>query len=126
VVAGDTSVLVHNDSCGVRNDVIAETQEKATSELGAAKRTSSMISQYSMTADEALETGEAFVGDGYTELGQAGSGVFRSADGLRGFRIDGASLDGGHWPGVPHVHLEAFGPSSLNKPIANNHVALIK
>lgn len=49
------------------------------------------------------------------------SGVFRSADGLRQFRIDDRSLLGKRAPGVPHGHLEIYAPGAV-RPTTNNHV----
>ncbi|WP_329325449.1 putative T7SS-secreted protein [[Kitasatospora] papulosa] len=84
----------------------------------------SIVSKYPMNADEALKTGEDFLGDGYRELGK-NRGVFRSADGLRQFRMDQDSLDGNHWPDVPHVHFEMFQNAGDKRPYVNNHVPLI-
>ncbi|MFJ8939789.1 RHS repeat-associated core domain-containing protein [Streptomyces sp. NPDC102365] len=83
----------------------------------------SIISKHSVNADEALEAGLQFVGSGYKELGK-NRGVFRSADGLKQFRIDQDSLAGGHWPHVPHIHLQIFAKSTDKKSIVNNHVPL--
>lgn len=63
------------------------------------------------------------LGEGYKEIGKPGSGVFRSADGAKQFRIDDNSLRGNHAPGVPHVHLETYKPGA-RKPSANNHIPL--
>jgi len=81
----------------------------------------SIHSQYKVSASEALESGMKFLGANYKELGKSGSGVFRSTDQLRGFRIDNNSLQGLHSPGVPHYHLEVFQPNS-NKPYISNHI----
>jgi len=74
-----------------------------------------------MSADDLLKAGEKFLGSGYKEIGKSGSGVFRSADGTRQFRIDSGSLIGAHKPGVPHGHLEVYKPGAA-KPIVNNHI----
>ena len=95
----------------VIDDVMAETRAGA----------GNLTSKYTLTADEALTAGERWVGPGYTELGKQGSGVFRSADGTRQFRIDNGSITGAHSPGVPHVHLETILPGS-KVPVANNHI----
>lgn len=63
------------------------------------------------------------LGEGYRELGD-NTGVFRSADGLRQFRIDGKSLTGGHWPHHPHVHFEVFQNPGDKRQLVNNHVPL--
>ncbi|GAA1545788.1 hypothetical protein GCM10009827_077350 [Dactylosporangium maewongense] len=51
-----------------------------------------------------------------------GRGIFRSEDGLRGFRIDPDSLAGKHWPNVPYAHFDIF--DDAEKYLANNHVPL--
>ncbi len=83
-----------------------------------------VTSKYTLTADEALETGNRWVGSRYKEIGQPGSGVYRSEDGLRQFRMDKNSLAGSHAPGTPHVHFETYRPGA-NKFEANNHVPII-
>ncbi|WP_181763963.1 putative T7SS-secreted protein [Streptomyces albidus (ex Kaewkla and Franco 2022)] len=83
----------------------------------------SIVSKHPMTSDEALAAGKDFLGDGYKELG-TNRGVFRSADGLRQFRMDQDSLDGNHWPHVPHVHFEIFENAGDKKARVNNHVPL--
>jgi len=82
-----------------------------------------ITSAYSLTAAEALELAEAWLGPGARELGRPGSGVFRSADGLFQFRMDPNSLLGRHPPNVPHVHFEQF--DALGNLFSNNHVPLI-
>jgi hypothetical protein len=74
-----------------------------------------------LSANELLTAGGKFVGPGYSEIGKQGSGVFRSADGTRQFRIDNNSLTGSHAPGVPHGHLEVY-KQGASKPSANNHI----
>ena len=85
----------------------------------------SIISQYPITPDEALDAAQKFLGEGYTEKG-VNRGVFRSADGLRQFRMDPDSLAGGHWPDIPHVHFEIFEHPGDKKASVNNHVPLIR
>ena len=63
-------------------------------------------SKYTLTEDEALEAGIQFLGPGYREIGQRGSGVYRN--GQRQFRMDQRSLKGDHEPFIRHVHLETF------------------
>ncbi len=99
-------------SSSVVDDVLAET-------AGATQR--NLTSSYTLSADEALTAGQRWVGEGYVELGKPGSGVFRSADGLQQFRMDGNSLMGNHAPGVPHVHLETYAPGA-RVPSVNNHI----
>lgn len=82
------------------------------------------LSAHTLTADQALNGGLKWLGSGYKEIGQSGSGVFRSADGIRQFRMDNNSLLGLHEPGVPHVHFEIYAPNG-RRPIVNNHVPFI-
>lgn len=78
-------------------------------------------SKHEVSADEALDLGKKHLGDGYKEIGKKNSGVFRSKDNTKQFRIDNASLDGNHNPMKPHVHLERIGPDGKTI-IANNHI----
>lgn len=80
-----------------------------------------LTSTMKLSADVLLEAGQKFIGPGYKEIGKSGSGVFRSADGTRQFRIDNNSLSGNHSPGVPHGHLETYAPGAA-KPTTNNHI----
>ena len=73
-----------------------------------------------MNQDEALQVGKEWL-EGYNkEIGKPGSCVYRSADGLRQFRIDPNSLEGNHNPYEPHVHLERL--DFAGKKISNNHI----
>ncbi|MEV8517366.1 Hint domain-containing protein [Dactylosporangium sp. NPDC051484] len=121
VIAGTTPVLVHNCVGEIRQDIIDETADHATQFLNrtSKKFSASFISKFSITMDDAMATGRAFVGDAAKEVAP---GVFRN--GNKGFRVDPASVQGiGHWPNSPHVHFEIF--DDLGKSIANNHVPLI-
>jgi hypothetical protein len=82
--------------------------------------TGNFTSAHTLDATEALGAAEQFLGPGYRELGRPGSGVYRSADTLRGFRMDPNSLQGLHQPNVPHVHFELFTPNNVR--LVNNHV----
>jgi len=86
----------------------------------------SFTSRFRLTISEALSAGQDFLGDAYTELGKTGSGVFRSADGLRQFRMDPGSVAGEHGPAVPHVHFEIFDGGTAVRPATNNHVPLLE
>nr|WP_184286692.1 RHS repeat-associated core domain-containing protein [Nocardiopsis algeriensis] len=117
--AGPLDVLSHNsggESCSITNAVISETKD--------ARGKGSIVGNVPVTADQALDAGIEFLGSGYREMGE-GRGVFRSADGLRQFRIDPDSLDGGHWPDFPHVHFQMFDSPGDKKNSVNNHVPLI-
>jgi hypothetical protein len=93
--------------------------ERVIAETTAGK--GNITSTFTLSSSDALEAGQQFLGEGYTELGQPGSGVFRSADELRQFRIDPGSLLGEHGPGIPHFHLETF-ESGATVPSVNNHI----
>jgi len=84
-----------------------------------------IISQHILTSDELLKAGEDFLGAGYKEIGKPGSGVFRSIDQTRQFRIDQGSLSGSHALGTPHGHLEVYAPGST-KPLTNNHIPFVE
>lgn len=101
--------------CGTEHPAVTETRDRMGD--------GSIVSQHPMTADEALDAAGGFLGDGYRELGR-NRGVFRSADGLRQFRMDPDSMRGGHWPDIPHVHFEIF-EAGGKKAVVNNHVPLI-
>ena len=83
----------------------------------------SFTSRHVLTEDEALEAGRKWLGEGYREIGRPGSGVYRSADGLRQFRIDDNSLLGRHNPYKPHVHLEKVLDNGRTI-IARNHILI--
>jgi RHS repeat-associated protein len=77
-----------------------------------------------MRADEALRHGQTWLGKGYKEVGPKGSGVFRSADGTRQFRMTNADLAGSHGNMGSHIHFEAL--DARGKVIENLHVPLIE
>jgi hypothetical protein len=95
------------------NAVIAETL----------KAKGDILSKLQLTSDEAMEAGLNFVGPGYREMGGPRTGVFRSADGTRQFRIDRSSLLGRHKPYLPHIHYETIDPRT-GETIATNHVVI--
>jgi RHS repeat-associated protein len=80
----------------------------------------------SVTYDQALTVAPIWLGDGYTEsLGRAGvpgGGVFRSADGLRQFRMAPGDLLGTHGNIGPHVHFQVFDPNGVE--LENLHVPI--
>src|SRR3989339_215755 len=81
-------------------------------------------SDYKLTSDELLDAGQKFIGDDYKELGENGSGVYRSADGTKQFRIDDSSLNGQHDPYESHGHLENFDDANDAHPSTINHVII--
>jgi hypothetical protein len=72
-----------------------------------------------------MKAGIKWLGEGYKEIGKSGSGVYRSSDGLRQFRIDKNSLLGNHNPHKPHVHLETINPITEKASILN-HIIIRK
>lgn len=90
-----------------------------------AQRSGDVTSAHKLSQTDALDAGMRFLGPGYREIGKPGSGVFRSADGLRQFRIDDGSLAGTHPPGVPHVHFEMYATPGNRIPVVNNHVPVV-
>jgi hypothetical protein len=109
------------EEAAVGADATESAINKVISETTAAS--GNLTSSSTLTAAEALEAGEEWVGPGYKEVGKPGSGVFQSADGSRQFRIDPTSIAGQHAPGVPHFHLELLGPGG--RPIVNNHIPFV-
>jgi RHS repeat-associated protein len=83
-------------------------------------------SVHRLTEAEALSAGERWVGPGYQEMGGPGTGVFRSADGTRQFRVDEGSITGAHGDVGPHVHFETLDPNRRGRDaiLSNNHVPL--
>ena len=97
-------------AAGMVDNIIKETIEGA----------GDITSKYNPNANEMLDAGEKFLGGQYKELGETGSGVFRSTiDETRQFRIDDSSLNGLHYPNEPHGHLEII---ENNKATTTNHV----
>lgn len=93
---------------------------------GAGANAGNITSKFGLTADEALTLGNKLLGQGYKEVGKAGSGVFEKQVGNQTyrFRIDNSSLAGNHAPNVSHVHVEILDESS--NILVNNHIPLIK
>lgn len=56
--------------------------------------------------NDALQLAFKWLKPGYKEIGKKGSGIFRSADGLRQFRMVTADILGKHGKIGPHVHFE--------------------
>jgi RHS repeat-associated protein len=78
-----------------------------------------------MASDDALSLGEKWLGPGYKEIGPTNSGIFRSSDGLRQFRMRESDLT--FQPNArfstPHVHFEAFVPGR-RKAVENLHIEI--
>lgn len=105
-------VLVHNNC--VINNVLNESADAV----------GDITSQFTLAADDALSAAMTWLGKGYREIGRPGQGVYRSADGLRQFRMDVNSLLGRHNPNVPHVHFEWFDNALDRFASGNNHVPI--
>jgi RHS repeat-associated protein len=77
--------------------------------------------------DDVLAGAERWLGQGYKEIGPKGSGVFRSADNMRQFRMTAQDLNPvGHGAksGIgSHVHFEAL--DKFGEIIENLHVPLL-
>ncbi len=69
-------------------------------------------------ATQALKLAERILGKGYKEIAP---GVYRSADGLKQFRMTDSDL----LDKVPHINIEIFDPGNLRKPTTNYHVPII-
>ena len=120
-IAGHASRLALADAgkaAGVMDSTIAKVLQET------AQNTGNLTSVHTLSQAEALDAGITFLGPGYREIGKPGSGVFRSADGRRQFRIDSNSLAGAHAPGVPHVHFETYATPTSARPTVNNHVTV--
>jgi hypothetical protein len=76
-----------------------------------------------VSVDTALSAAERWLGPGYVEVGPACTGVFRSSDALRQFRITGSDLTPTHGGIGPHAHFEALDP--WGNVIENLHVPLL-
>lgn len=73
------------------------------------------------TAEKVLELAERILGKGYKEIDK---GVFRSANGLKQFRMTASDLAGKGMNGVSHVHIEVYESTNLAKPIKNYHIPI--
>ena len=93
-----------------------------TAKIGAALagRSAINVTSGSRTVDEALTTGQRFIGEGAQEVAP---GVFRSADGARQFRMTDADITGSHGKIGPHVHFEKF--NSAGEKVKNIHTPLV-
>ncbi len=76
-----------------------------------------------VNANRGLEIAEAWLGSEYREIGMAGSGVFRSADGLRQFRMTAGDILGLHGSIGPHFNFEWI-DRATGAVIANLHVPI--
>ena len=73
----------------------------------------------SRTANRGLAIAERFLGKGYTEIAP---GVYRSADGLRQFRMTTADILGTHGKIGPHFNFEIL--NSSGNVVKNYHMPI--
>jgi hypothetical protein len=92
------------------DDVIEETLRLEPGQMS--------TSQHWLNTDEVLEATENFLGKEYVKSGPHG---YRSADGLRRFRMDPESFVGDN----PHVHFELFDSPNATSSSIINHVKFI-
>lgn len=112
---GNNEVLVHNKCGGLgKKSNVDNVIDETVNGQG------NMTSQFTLSPEEALEAGEKFLGSNYSEIGKAGSGVFRSGNKI--FRIDNSSLKGLHAPYKSHFHLEILRENGAR--IVNNHIII--
>ena len=79
-----------------------------------------------MTPEDALDTAADWLGDGYYETpgrGAGPSGVYRSVDGQRMFRMTDYDLSGHNGRVAPHVNFEQFGANGTW--VGNLHLGLL-
>lgn len=77
--------------------------------------------QITKKATDALKLAERILGKGYKEIAPD---VFRSADGLKQFRMTDSDILGKHGNTGPHVNFEIYDPRNLEKPITNYHIPI--
>ncbi|HCC83783.1 TPA: hypothetical protein DEP96_02955 [Candidatus Uhrbacteria bacterium] len=109
------TIGVEKTGVSIGRSIITETR------IAAAKGLENITSKFKPTISQLLDTGEKFLGKGYKEIGKNGSGVFRSLDESKQFRIDQNSLKGLHTPLLSHGHLEVI---EKGKSVTNNHVII--
>jgi len=83
-------------------------------------RTAVNVTSKARTVEQVLTTGEKFVRPGYSEIA---SGVFRSVDGTRQFRMTTRDLIPTHGKIGPHVHFQKFHPKT-GEELKNIHTPL--
>jgi len=116
----DLQLFAEKGTSKVIDDVIKESLDGAKASVG------NITSKYTVTADEALSIGNKLLGQGYKEVGKAGSGVFEKQVGelTYRFRIDNNSLMGKHAPNTPHIHVEILDKN--RNILVNNHIPFIE
>ena len=105
--------------CGEKKALFHELKYDTREQQQAAKENTNETLNLKDTLGAISEAGEKYLGPGYRELGEQGSGVFRSADDTRQFRIDESSLNGAHKPWEPHGQFEKI---QNNEAQTINHV----
>jgi RHS repeat-associated protein len=75
------------------------------------------------TVSRSLTLAEYFLKPGYREVGANGSGVFKSLDGRRQFRMTTGDITGAHGKIGPHFNFEWFSPNGRVRQ--NIHVPIV-
>jgi len=108
-IAAEGSALVRSSVVGLGT--------AARGAAGTLKGLGNIGSHSIIDAGKALGAGQKWLGAGYKEIAP---GVFRSADGLRQFRMTNADILGAHGNIGSHVHFEVL--NDLGKVIENLHI----
>ncbi len=111
---GLDSVLAHNN-CAANNSGGANAAQGAQNLNNG---WGNLGSHGPVTPDVALRSAEKWLGAGYKEIAP---GVYRSADGLRQFRMTASDLIPTHGNIGPHVHFEVPNPAG-GPPLENLHI----
>jgi hypothetical protein len=98
-------------------DLASDDAVAARGAAGTLKGLGNIGSHSVIDAGKALGAGQKWLGAGYKEIAP---GVFRSADGLRQFRMTNADILGSHGKIGSHVHFEAL--NDAGKVIENLHL----
>ena len=105
------------EAIGARNAVGASIALAGMLPFGRAARAVRQVDGGALLANDALEAGVRWLGEGYQELA---TGVFRSADNTRQFRVIRKNLIGDY----PHVNFESIAEDG-RIIIENSHVRII-
>jgi RHS repeat-associated protein len=96
-------------------------QRAPSSSTASTKGFGSLSQTEALTINEALTAGAKWVGPGYQQLAP---GVFRSADGLRQFRMTTSDILGRHGNIGPHVNFESFKAATDKIAAENLHMPI--
>ena len=76
-----------------------------------------------MNSQDALALGIRWLGPGYRQVGPTNSGVFRSSNSERQFRMTDADILGRHGSDGPHVHFETL--NTRGDVTENLHILIV-